>query len=46
MNIQEKCISLESKSMQIASRVKDLGGQLESELEQRRAVEQERKKEF
>ena len=46
MNIQEKCIQLESKSLQIASKIKELNYQFDEESERRRLLEQERKKEI
>eukprot|EP00347_Sterkiella_histriomuscorum_P002075 403369571 len=45
-NVQEKCVQIESKSLQLASRVKDLGSTIDQESELRRQIDQERKKDF
>ena len=46
MNFQEKSVSLESKQLQLISKVKELNNAFEIENDQRRLIESERKKEF
>ena len=46
MNFQEKSVSLESKQLQLISKVKELNNAFEIENDQRRLIDSERKKEF
>ena len=46
MNFQEKSVQLESKQLQLISKIKELNNAFEVENDQRRLIESKRKKEF